>query len=370
MTQPLPSTLSYTDLGTFVTAAVTAAASAATGDAGAHDAGSSDAALLDGGHADAGENPRWPAPIMAGGNAQTVYSLFIPASVTVTNPGSGVAFCIEGGLGWHDNVMLGSTPVAYSVTLECSSQTVPDLEETVAHEYVEAATNPYPSTNTLAYVGFDPNHLSWDIYTGFADELADACQNWADSYYQEAAPFPYWVSRIWSNANATAGHDPCAPVPSGPYEGMTTFPSEEMTTTVNLTSIGLSKETTHAFLAKVGQTVTFHVGFYSDAKTAGPWTIGYDFPQTTALYDESGNPIANGAATVTIDRTSGENGEKAEVSVTPTSAGQLGFRNHGDHLGQPRRRRGSALRAALPANPDRESMSLRVRPAPACAWPF
>ena len=62
------------------------------------------------------------------------------------------------------------TPVAYSVTLECSSQTVPDLEETVAHEYVEAATDPYPSTNTLAYVGFDPNHLSWDIYTGFADD--------------------------------------------------------------------------------------------------------------------------------------------------------------------------------------------------------
>jgi hypothetical protein len=317
MRQSLPSTLSYTDLANYVTAA--AAASAA--DAGAEDAGG-----LDGGGADGGANPRWPAPTLSSGNAQTIYSLFIPASITVTDPGSGVSFCDEGGLGYHDNVMVGANPVAYSITLECASQTLPDLEETLAHELVEAATDPYPSTTTLGYVGFDPDHLSWDLFTGFAgDELADVCQSWADSYYQEATPFPYWVQRSWSNANATAGHDPCAPVPSGPYEGLTLFPSEEVTTTANLTSLGLSNETTRAFVAKVGQTVTFHVGFYSDAKTNGPWTIAYDFPATTALYDASGNPLGNGAATVSIDRTSGVNGEKAAVSVTPTVAGPLGF---------------------------------------------
>ncbi len=305
MTDALPASISYTDLATYVMTAATASP-----DAGATDGGT---------------NPRWPAPTLASGSAQTIYSLFIPSSVSVTDPGSGLSFCDEGGLGYHDNVMVGANPVAYSITLECASQTLPDLEETLAHELVEAATNPYPSTNTLGYVGFDPDHLSWDLYSGFADELADACQSWADSYYQEAAPFPYWVQRSWSNANVAAGHDPCVPVPPGPYEGLTLFPSEETTTSVNLTSIGLSNEMTRAFVAKVGETVTFHVGFYSDAKTSGPWTIAYDFPATTALYDESGNPLGNGAATVSIDRTSGVNGEKALVSVTPTTAGPLGF---------------------------------------------
>jgi len=317
MTKALPASLSYTDLDNYVLAAVTATMV---------DAGSApDAGTPDGGDDASAPNPRWPAPTISAGNAQTVYSLFIPQSVSVTDPGSGASFCDEGGLGYHANVTIGSQSFAYSVSLECAGQTLPDLEETVAHEYVEAVTNPYPNTMTIGYVGFDANHLSWDIYTGFNDELADGCQNWADSYYQESSAFPYWVQRTWSNTSGAAGHDPCVPVPTGAYEGLTLFPSQQTLATINLTSIGFSKETTRVFAAKVGQTVTFDVGFYSDAQTSGPWTISYDFPATTQLFDASGNPLGNGTATVTLDRTSGANGEKALVSVTPTMAGPLGF---------------------------------------------
>jgi hypothetical protein len=314
MTEPLPATLSYTDLSNYVIAAVTAAEADAGVAGGSADGGT-----------DAGPNPRWPLPTMSGGTSQTIYSLLIPQSVTVTDPGSGLSFCTEGGLGYHDTVTVGSTAVAYSVSLECAGQSVPDVEETVAHEYVEAATDPFPNSTNIGYVGFDPNHLAWDIYTGFNDELADACQNWADSYYQESAPFSYWVQRSWSNASASAGHDPCVPLPSGPYAGLTLFPAQEQMASINLSLIGLAKETTRAFTAKVGQTVTFQVGFYSDAKTSAPLTIGFDFPAEMQLVDESGNPLDNGTATVTIDKMSGENGEKANVSVTPTKAGPLGF---------------------------------------------
>jgi hypothetical protein len=215
--------------------------------------------------------------------------------------------------------------VAYSVSLECAGQTVPDVEETLAHELVEAATNPYPNTTSMGYVGFDADHLAWDIYTGFQDELADACQNWADSYYESPAPYAYWVQRIWSNAGAAAGHDPCAPLPSGPYQGMTLFPAAQTMSTIYLASIGVSNEATRTFAAQVGETVTFQVGFYSDGETSAPLAISYDFPSMTQLFDTSGNPLGNGAATVSIDLTSGENGQIANVSVTPTMAGPLGF---------------------------------------------
>jgi len=312
MTQPLPASISYTDLQTYVTAALQAAGA----DGGAAEAGTSDAGA---------PNPSWPAPTLdASGNSQTIYSLFIPASTSVTDPGTGTAFCTEGGLGYHDNVTVGTTAVAYSVTLECSSQTTPDLEETAAHETVEAATNPYPESSTLGYVGFDPDHLAWDLYTGFNDELADACQNWQDSYYQETASLPYWVQRSWSNKAAPLGHDPCVPALAGAYHGMTLLASEESTVSLSLAAIGGSNASSRGFNVTIGQPTTFHVGFFSDAPS-GPWTIAYDFPASLQTFDTSFNPLGNGTATVTLDRTSGQNGDEVTVTVTATAKGEGGF---------------------------------------------
>jgi hypothetical protein len=326
MVTSLPTSISFTDLDTYVLTALTAATAA---DAGAPDAGSTDAAASDAASADAGDaaipakDPTWPAPVMLNGDAQTVYSLFIPASISVTDPGSGMPFCTEGGLGYHQSVTLpNGASVAYSVTLECTSQTLDQLEETATHELVEAATNPYTNATSIGYLDFDANHLAWNLYDGF-DELADACQNWADSYYQEGSSFPYWVQRSWTNAGAAAGHDPCAPSATGPYTGLTLFPAQQSMLSVDLTQLGSGKTTARAFQAKVGQSVTFQVGFYSDAASP-PWTISYDFP-SAPLFDVNFNPVKNGTATVTIDKMSGQNGEKANVTVTPTAAGQLGF---------------------------------------------
>jgi hypothetical protein len=341
MMDSLPSTMSYYDLEGYVTKVlggmVGDGGSADSGpiveegglDAGEIDGSASDssaggASSGDSGNEDAPPSGPWPPPVLQGGNAQTIYSLLIPSSTAVTDPGSGMPFCSEGGLGYHDNVMVGTTPIAYAVTLECTSQTLAYQEETASHEYVEAATNPYPETMNLGYIRFDTNHYAWEIYTGFNDELADACENWEDSYVQQPDPFPYWVQRSWSNERASAGHAPCVPDPGTPYAGMTLFASQESTVSVDLTSIGMSKVSTLGFSAGLGRPATFQVGFYSDAPT-GAWAISYDFPKELPIFDAQGNPVANGAATVTIDRTSGQNGEKANVRVTPTRVGPLGF---------------------------------------------
>jgi hypothetical protein len=304
MTQPLPPSLSYYDMENLVIATLQPAADGGVPDAGA-------------------PNPSWPAPTLdASGQSQTIYSLFIPSTTTETDPGTGTSFCGLGGFGYHDLVTVGSTSVVFSVTLECPGQTVADLEETAAHETVEAATNPNAGNPPLGYVGFDADHLAWDLYTGFNDELADACESWQDSYYEETGSFPYWVQRSWSNTAAAAGHDPCAPAAAGAYQGMTLFPSEESTVTVNATAIGGSMSSTRGFKATVGQPLTFQVGYFSDA-SAPPWKIAYDFP--SALSDTMGGTLGNGKATVAIDKTTGQNGDKANVTVTVSAKGAAGF---------------------------------------------
>jgi len=316
MTQALPTSLSYTDLQTFVAAAIQAAGS---------DAGAPEAGVADAGADASAPNPSWPVPVKdANGNAQTIYSLFIPPAISVTDPGSGMPFCMEGALGYHDDVVVNGIPVAYSVSLECPSMAPSGIEETAAHECVEASTNPYPESKTLGYVGFDPEHLAWDLYTGFNDELADACENWADAYYQDTGSFPFWVQRSWSNAAALTGHDPCVPAPAGAYHGMTLFPSQETTLKVDLSSIGGGTSSTHGFGVSIGKPLTFQVGFFSDATTA-PWTIAYDFPAQTQLFTETGAFVGNGKGTVSIDKTTGQNGDKATVTVTVTAKGDAGF---------------------------------------------
>jgi hypothetical protein len=346
MTQPLPASVSFYDLENFVIAAVQAAQSdggapdasspdASSPDASSPDASSPDASSPDASSPDASSpdaslpeaaapNPSWPLPTLDGtGHSQTIYSLFIAPSTTETDPGSGTSLCDLGGYGYHDAVTVGGTSLAFTVVLECASQTPADLEESVSHEDIEAATNPYvTSTTVTGYKGFDAMHAAWDIYTGYNDELADACENWVDSYYQESPPFPYWVQRSWSNTSALAGHDPCVPAPTGPYHGMTLFPSQESTVPVDQSSLGGPTSDTRAFKATLGQPLTFQVGYFSDGN-APPWTIAYDFP--AALFNTVGLSMSNGRATVAIDKTSGQNGDQANVTVTVTAKGASGF---------------------------------------------
>jgi hypothetical protein len=313
MARPLPATLSYTALQNLVTVALTEAVQA---DAGAPEAGTGDGGASD---------PVWPAPTLdAKGNPQTIYSLFIPSSTAITDPGTGSPFCNFGATGYHATVSVGTLTLAYAVTLECPSMGNDGIEETAAHETVETATDPYEGTGNDGYHDFDPDHLAWNLYDGYPVELADACQNWQYAYTQLTGSFPYWVQLSWSNKAALAGHDPCVPEPAGPYHGMTLFPSEETAVSVDLSVIGAPATTSRGFDVTIGKPTTFHVGFFSDAPSA-PWTIGYDFPPNLATFDTSFNPLGNGKGTVTLSKTSGQNGDEVTVTVTPTVKGEGGF---------------------------------------------
>jgi hypothetical protein len=271
----------------------------------------------------AGKNG-WPAP-----TTNTLYAVYLPPSTGLTFGGApdagGQDACAQGVGGYHDEANAGGVHFSYAIMPHCPMFTADDVIASASHEFNEAATDPFPSSSP-AYSGFDAEHLSWEIFNQFQDELGDACQNYASSYYTETEPgFMFPVQRQWSNKSAQQGHNPCVPPMNEPYYNVTTFPAHEDTITVDLTPTGFgSKVQTKGFRAALNQPVTIPIGYFSDQPTGGPWTISATVDGMWGITDQNGNGIANGKATVAIDKTSGVNGDMANVTVTPTAFSSLG----------------------------------------------
>jgi hypothetical protein len=115
------------------------------------------------------------------------------------------------------------------------------------------------------------------------------------------------VQRQWSNQAAHAGHRPCVPAPPRPYFNVTLFPDQ-------LDTIQLDGMPTSGFRAAIGEARRFQIGFISDAPV-GPWAIHAVVNPTLDDFE----PTANGTADIRIDKMTGQNGEKANIVVTPKS---------------------------------------------------
>src|ERR1700722_7467484 len=128
---------------------------------------------------------------------------------------------------------------------------------TSAHELIEAATDPI-STDTTAgyYLNLDdPNTWGWNDIEG--GEVADMCVDLYGIGQDEAndtiGGTSFTVQRIWSNAQAAAGGDPCNPIVSAkPY--FNASPAQEV------------------FILNVGGSVTFEAHAFSTGPTSN-WTL-------------------------------------------------------------------------------------------------
>jgi hypothetical protein len=258
----------------------------------------------------------WPAP-----DAQTVYMVFVPPDVVVNDkdPGTGQptdACNLE--QGYHVAITAGSNPdgVAYALCIQhCSSeygtQVVSDSTETAAHEIAGAATDPYP-TSAPAWGTFDADHLGWELWNDYQDEVADACEWFDEVYYEEGADLPYMVARLWSNASGKAGHDPCVPAPAGAYNNVTPLGLESVSVTAIDVNGGVSPFTTKGWHVPVGQTVKVTVGFYSDAPHAA-WQVQADEGDCCTQPWDS-------VLTVSPSSFAGQNGDTVELSITTNQA--------------------------------------------------
>jgi hypothetical protein len=73
-----------------------------------------------------------------------------------------------------------------------------------------------------------------------------------------------------------------------------------------------------------GETGRFTVGFYSDRPTSGPWTVAATQGNPVVDTGADRDPLASANPSrlrADIDRTSGRNGETAQVTVTVSSTG-------------------------------------------------
>jgi hypothetical protein len=268
----------------------------------------------------------WPAF-----TPNTIYTIYMPEGMALYLGGEpdagGMDACSQGIGGYHIESMTHN--YVYAIVPHCSTGAgaAADLsyvELAASHELNEAATDPHPYTNN-AYSGFDQNHLAFEFFNSFQDELGDACEGFATA--ADAVDFtPYTVQRQWSNKSAAAGSQWCLPALAEPFYNTTFLPGTALSTiTVNLSDIGFGNTpaTSKGFKLAVGQSLTFPIGFFSDKDTGGPWTIESYVPQIY-IPDNSGNPITTGTATMTFDKTSGQNGEIANVTITPTAFNAVG----------------------------------------------
>jgi len=157
-----------------------------------------------------GATPAWGAP-----SENTLYSITLPLDTSFTDD-TGRSCCG----GYHDDILVGTTDVAYSVQCPCSGSFPPPttalqaLTFALAHELVEAATDPRYE-HAFAWGAVDPAHQVWSYVTD--GELADLCEFTQTTLWSDAPGMTYTISRIWSNAAARAGTDPCVGAPTAPY---------------------------------------------------------------------------------------------------------------------------------------------------------
>jgi hypothetical protein len=255
----------------------------------------------------------WPAPTF-----DTIYILYLSPSTSLQFGGQDA--CAQGVGGYHQSTTVNGAEVAYAIVPRCPlrpGQTTTILDETTmsaSHELGEAATDPHPGAKP-GWVGFDDSHLAYEFFQQFASENGDACEFYKEAFYKEQAPFAFGVQRQWSNASAAAGHHPCVPVPAGAYFNTTPLDLEDIT--VDLSQVqGPANQKTKGYHVKIGETKTFPIGFFSDADTGGPWSIRA----------AESNPVFGAPKTsrlkVSVDKTSGQNGEKAYVTVSVSAAGK------------------------------------------------
>ena len=245
-----------------------------------------------------------------------IYTLFYPASTTISSGGS--QSCSSFG-GYHSNIAAQAGGMvktfAYAVLPTCTGfgglQGVEEVSGALTHELVEAVTDPFPTTSNgadTAYGNVDDDHFVWTL--GGGGESGDLCVREPDAFYKDMT-LGLTVQRTWSNAQAAAGHDPCAPSLGTPF--FASAPELPDVGTVKLPmGGGRGTITSKSVRIPVGQSRVVTIDLYSDQATSGPWNVSV----RDALADLGDNKTLGFA----WDRTSGVNGEKLHLTVSVHAA--------------------------------------------------
>ena len=234
----------------------------------------------------------WPKP-----DGNTIYALFYPAATTFTECSS-IA-------GYHLEIPLpDGTYAPFLVVPRCTYNgivPVDEVTEVSTHEFAEATTDLFPATAPAYDTASD---LAWAQWRG-GQELGDMCSyTYGEQVFEPA--LAHYVERIWSNAEAAAGHDPCVPHPSGDVYFQA---APEATDMINVTfGFGTPIASTGLHIP-LHQSRTVDVQLFSDAATAPISVSAREWPINAKAEEPAG-------VVTTLDRTSGGNGDTLHLTIT------------------------------------------------------
>lgn len=242
----------------------------------------------------------------------TIYTLFLGDGMVLH--GQGGDSCTGYGA-FHDEAVDGhGGPIVYALVPRCDPATefdhaqnkLDELTISTSHELLEAATDPRVETAS-AYGDIDDDHAVLALMPGA--EVGDLCEDLDSAYIRGVGDF--MVQRTWSNAAATAGHDPCVPAPATTYiAGAPMF--TEAVAIDGYTGTRMTK----AMKLPVGMSKTIEVDAFSDTPTSEDFTI--DVVDSAAMY---GDPAE---LTFAWDNSSAKNGDKLHLTITRAKAASGG----------------------------------------------
>ena len=215
----------------------------------------------------------WLATKIESPDPSSIYVVYYPKTTTIEAWGPS---CFAFG-GYHSETKIAGVETIYAVIADCPFETFGPV---TSHELFEASTDPYYYTNK-AWDGVDD---AFELAT-FNTELGDLCEGAGDVTPSDIG---YPVQRMWSNAAASAGQDPCQP------EGAPYF--RTVTTQENIS------------LAP-GETTTVDLVAFSDQDTGGPWSI-----KVTSSYAQIEDKLG-----LQLCRTSVANGEHVPLVISRDS---------------------------------------------------
>jgi hypothetical protein len=270
-----------------------------------------------------GSSPAWGAP-----SESTLYSVTLPINSKFTDD-MGQSCCG----GYHDDFMVGSVDVAYSVQCPCTNNSFPPpvtalqaLTFALSHELVEAATDPRYE-HDYAWGDLDVAHEVWAYITD--GELADLCEFTDTVLWNDAPNMTYTISRIWSNAAARAGTDPCLGAPTTPY--YQSVPEQLDDAVIELFGTSTVTKATKVAVGATGM-ITLHV---AGTAGAGPFKVSavdvaslyfgakavLTFTQPTGTF-ALGDTVSIPVTVVAKDPNLGGSGAEAfEIDTQPTGGG-------------------------------------------------
>jgi hypothetical protein len=212
--------------------------------------------------------------------ANVLYMVFFPGTTTVTLMERGQAAgtsCQDFG-GYHSEIAHTGGRLAYAAVPDCGADRggseLSGMTLAASHEYIEAATDPYPFSRPAYQLPLDGSS-AWAFIGG---EIGDLCE----LSHSALMDGPYLVQRIWSNMAAASSADPCVPAdPTRPYFNVAITEGDVQ-------------------FAHAGDAVTFTLTGFSSTPLM-PWQLsiqpqGGNLRMTTAL---SASTVNNGG-TVTL----------------------------------------------------------------------